>query len=475
MKLNLKKPGFDETVTINALTFPVLCSPLPSRINTNCPHLEGLDLADDWDQTDGAIDLLIGSDHYWDIVTGETRTGEMGPVAVKSSLGWLLSGPVTGTSNNNMGAHSNLIISRPAEAYSISTNETNLVKTIEKFWNTESIGIKEPDPDNEESFMTNVSYKNDRYEITLPWKEERPSDHYNLSYNRVKSLQQRLLNDHDLLMEYDQIIKDQLDTGIIEKIPPEEINRSTNVHYMPHHGVVRKDKQTTKLRVVYDGSATPGDGELSINDCFHPGPNHIPKLLDVLVKFRYHPVALSADIEKAFLMISINENDRDMLRFLWFEEPPNPNSEIIHLRFTRLVFGLRPSPAILNSTIREHLNKYKDVYPDIMQHVEDSLYVDDLVSGAENDDKGFELYKTAKKVMAEGSFNLRKWQSNSAALMSKIEEMEVGVENECQKVNRAVKTNIIQEDDETYEVNDWFGRWYARRENREIARGWLEL
>ena len=195
----------------NALSFPVLCSPLPSRINPDCPHLEGLDLADDWDQTDGSIDLLIGSDHYWDNVTGETRTGEMGPVAVKSNLGWLLSGPVAGTSNSNMGTHRNLIISRPAEAYSISTNETNLVKTIKKIWNTESIGIKELAPDNEESFMTNVSYKNDRYEITLPWKEERPADHYNLSYNRVKSLQRRLLNDHDLLMEYDQIIKDQLD------------------------------------------------------------------------------------------------------------------------------------------------------------------------------------------------------------------------------------------------------------------------
>ena len=233
-----------------------------------------------------------------------------------------------------MGAHSNLIISRPAEAYSISTNETNLVETIEKFWNTESIGIKEPDPDNEESFITNVSYKNGRYEVTLQWKEERPSYHYNLSYNRVKSLQRRLLNDHDLLTEYDQIIKDQLGAGIIEKIRQEEINRSENVHYMPHHGVVRKDKQTTKPRVVFDGSAKFDDEGLSINDCLNPGPNLIPKLLDVLVKFRYHPVALSADIEKAFLMISVNESDRDMLRFLWFEEPPNPNSGIIHLRFT---------------------------------------------------------------------------------------------------------------------------------------------
>ena len=100
------------------------------------------------------------------------------------------------------------------------------------------------------------------------------------------------MHDHELLTEYDQIIKDQLDKGIIERIPEQEINRSKNVHYMPHHGVVRRDKQTTKLRVVYDGSATPGDGELPINDCLHPGPNLIPKLFDVLVKFRYHPVAL---------------------------------------------------------------------------------------------------------------------------------------------------------------------------------------
>ena len=146
----------------------------------------------------------------------------------------------------------------------------------------------------------------------------------------------------------------------------------------------------------------PGEGELSINDSLYPGPNLIPKLLDVLVQFRNHPVVLSADIEKAFL-INVHEGDRDMLRFLWFEEPPNPNSEVIHLRFTRLVFGLRPSPAILNSMIREHLNKYKDVYPTIVQHVRDSLYVEDLVSGTEDLDKGFEVYKAAKRVMAEGN------------------------------------------------------------------------
>ena len=82
LKLNLKKPVVDE----NALSFRVFCSPLPSKINIDCPHLEGLYLADNWDQTNGSVDLLIRSDHYWDTVTGETSTGEMGPVAVKNSL-----------------------------------------------------------------------------------------------------------------------------------------------------------------------------------------------------------------------------------------------------------------------------------------------------------------------------------------------------------------------------------------------------
>jgi hypothetical protein len=119
--------------------------------------------------------------------------------------------------------------------------------------------------------------------------------------------------------------------------------------------VVRTDKDTTKLRFVYDGSAKSQPDEPSINDCLEQGPNLIPKLFDILIKFRSHPIALTADIEKAFLMIGINKSDRDMLRFVWFSDPSNLDSEIQHFRFTRLVFGLRPSPAILGSILTHHL------------------------------------------------------------------------------------------------------------------------
>ena len=100
------------------------------------------------------------------------------------------------------------------------------------------------------------------------------------------------------------------------------------IHYMPHHAVVRQDKDTTKLRVVYDVSAKSESEGRSLNEFLETGPNFIPHLFDVLVRFRWNPVAISADIEKAFLMVGIDSNDRDMLRFLWPEDSERLNSKI---------------------------------------------------------------------------------------------------------------------------------------------------
>ena len=57
-------------------------------------------------------------------------------------------------------------------------------------------------------------------------------------------------------------------------------------------------------------------------------------------------------------MVSITEEDRDMLRFLWLKEPLKEDSEVIQFKFTRLVFGLRLSPAILGAVLSPHLKKY---------------------------------------------------------------------------------------------------------------------
>ena len=76
-----------------------------------------------------------------------------------------------------------------------------------------------------------------------------------------------------------------------------------------------------------------------------------------MVRFRSHLYALVADIEKASHMILIKKEDRDSLRFLWLMSVEDGLSEVVVLRFCRLVFGLERSPAILAATIKHHLSK----------------------------------------------------------------------------------------------------------------------
>ena len=78
------------------LSFPAICSSLNTLIAVNqFPHLRDLELADmavNKDQS-SQIDILIGSDYYWCVVTSDIISGESGPVALSSHFGWLLSGP----------------------------------------------------------------------------------------------------------------------------------------------------------------------------------------------------------------------------------------------------------------------------------------------------------------------------------------------------------------------------------------------
>ena len=407
--VHLRKLNGTEGVTIQALSFPTICLTLPSLVKLNdFPGLceLDLDLADPPSSGPEAIDILIGSDWYWNIVGGEVIRTQGGPTAVCSKLGWLLSGTVSSDTSLHH-VSSNLVLCQGVTVFSPPEPVDHLRTALESFWETETIGIKEPS-DSECAgglFLKDVKFTNNRYEVSLPWNRDRLEvpDHFDLCKNRLKYLQRRLKSRPTVMLEYHRIIKDQLRNGILEPVSKEnEADKATVgcAHYMPHHPVIRQDKSTTKIRIVYDGSATSKDGVLSLNDCLQVGPNLIPKLFNVLIQFRCHPIALVGDIEKAFLMISIKDLDRDMLRFLWLKEPFNEHSDIIQLRFTRLVFGLKPSPAILGAVLAHHIQAFQATYPKTVDTMGQSLYVDDLVAGGSDVVEVFELYQNAKAIMA---------------------------------------------------------------------------
>ena len=87
-------------------------------------------------------------------------------------------------------------------------------------------------------------------------------------------------------------------------------------HFICHHGVVKLDRETTKLRVVFGGSARSNSQVLSLNDHLETGANYMPLLFNTIIRLRSHQVALTVDIKKVFHQIVIKGYDRDALRFL---------------------------------------------------------------------------------------------------------------------------------------------------------------
>eukprot|EP00795_Rhopilema_esculentum_P011512 gene11512-21729_t len=434
----------DKPVEITALSHPTICSPCASPINVDCyPHLQGLYLADNksFNNVSDCVSILIGADYYHSVVKGEVIKGDSGPVAVSSEFGWLLSGPITSPGDSNpsgsLNSITNLVIA--GDDHFSSPNE-EIIESFKEIW---GCGIDKPVVRHEPSFEESCNIKNngERYEVNLPWRHDivEPvfDSKYTLCLNRLVASQERFKRDPELFRKYNEIFQEQLNNGIIERVPAELENKE-DVEFLPHHGVVRADRETTKLRIVYDGSAKSSSNHLSLNERLMNGPNYLPYLLDVLLRFRCHSYALTADIEKAFLQVEIRESDRDKLRFLWFSDIESDKPSVIQFRFCRLPFGLRPSPSILGATIRKHLEGYVARFPKTVE-VLGRLFVDDLSCSTKTSDSALDIARTSKTILAEGAFNLRKFNSNSAELRKQLT-----VELECES-NSKSKTTMGKE------------------------------
>ena len=75
----------------------MICSALPSRVNVHdYPHLQDLEFTENFNKDrHDTIDVLIGSDNCWDIITNESIRADSGPTAVSSKFGWILSVPTS--------------------------------------------------------------------------------------------------------------------------------------------------------------------------------------------------------------------------------------------------------------------------------------------------------------------------------------------------------------------------------------------
>ena len=186
---------------------------------------------------------------------------------------------------------------------------------------------------------------------------------------------------------YCDAVNQYIDDGHARPIVKED-SKADKIRYLPHLAVFREDRTTTKCRVVFDSSAKTVDG-VSLNSCLLKGPKLQPDLEHVMIRFRCHRVGLMADIKKMFLQIKLKREDQNSHRFLWRDFRSDKTSDVYCM--TRITFGYTPSLFLSIATAQKHVREHEEDYPVATKEVKENMYVDDILTGAPDDDCAVQL------------------------------------------------------------------------------------
>ncbi|XP_069988601.1 uncharacterized protein [Penaeus vannamei] len=195
------------------------------------------------------------------------------------------------------------------------------------------------------------------------------------------------------------------------------------VWYLPHHPVLNP-KKPEKCRIIFDCAAKYGGS--SLNDHVHQGPDLTNGLVGVLLRFRQGVVGFMANIEFMFHQVRVTPEDRDSLRFLWFENN-NTSQPLQTLQMTAHIFGRVWSPSCANYALQKVVEEYRNMYSEeVLNTVLRNFYVDDSLKSANSVESAIVLAKQVKKLLNRRGFHLTKYISSSPELLKHIPKEDRG-------------------------------------------------
>ena len=408
-------------INISALVVSTIAAPLNNFVTSDVcelPHLQGLKLPHPVTSSQKFdISLLLGADHYWEIVGNHIVRGE-GPTAMQSKLGYLLSGPLQ---RQTQSSNTSVLHAYPTQILDASSiaNLPELCIDNQSSDNVTSQQLPVPLSDSFIDTFQRHCISRDRdgsYVVRFPWKTNHPilSPNLVICERQARALARKLGRQPNLLQLYGNIINEQEQRNFIERVSSTDLPNSKRIHYIPHHPV-KKNSLTTPVRIVYNCSCRQSRKHASLIDCLMVGSPPLIDTANILLRFRLHNYALSTDIEKAFLHVKLAECDRDFTRFFWLSKQNDPESEFVTYRFKVVLFGSTSSPFMLHATLDYHLNSYHSA---VSRDMRNNLYVDNIISGCQSEEDVILYYKDAKHIMSEANFNLRSWASNSQKLQA---------------------------------------------------------
>ena len=406
----IKSRYTDAEINLSCLIFKEISDQMPSlpldRKVFQIP--EGISLADPEFYKPGMIDLLIGAEFYYQLLrSGQLRVKGQPAVYQETLFGWIIAGR----------------ISRPRFPKFSTQVTCNLIKfqelpilwelgadSISNFRSSEEVAC-------EEHFQQNFQRtESGRYCVSLPFNEKRTSlgNSRNTAFQRFYALERKFEKNPSLKEQYSECIQGYIkESHMVTILAQEPIDHG---FYLPHHVVVKTSSLTTKVRVVFDGSAKTSSG-VSLNDALMVGPIIQEDLFSIITRFRCFRYALTADIEQMYRQIRVSNNDSLFQKILWRDSPQQP---IKIYSLNTVTFGTACAPFLAIRTLHQLAEDESERFPIASAILKRDFFVDDLLTGAQTFQDAISLRDNLIKLLQKGGFNLRKWASNNSDLTKNL-------------------------------------------------------
>lgn len=392
------------------LTFfvvPYICDNIPSSSfktdDLNIPN--NVTLADPSFNKSSNVDAIIGAGLFWDILAeGQIKLGKGMPTLQNSYLGWIISGNI----------QNDLVLKGFCNFARILPEDEQL----RRFWEIENIQNKiimsRDDMECEKQFQDHT-FRNSQGQFVVKYPLKFPIDllgsSCDIALKRFLNLEKKFKTNEKLKIQYKNFMKEYSDLGHMSQTTLPNVK-----YFLPHHGVIKEDSLTTKLRVVFDGSCQTDSG-WSLNDIQYCGPKIQNDIFQILIRFRIHRYVVSSDITKMYRQVLIDPSHQQLQCILWRE---SENDAINVFKLNTVTYGTTSAPYLAINCLRQ-LSFDEGVPKEVSRIILEDFYVDDLLTGSNNLDELKHNIKILFNHLGSANFVLRKWLSNNIEVLSLLD------------------------------------------------------
>lgn len=370
-------------------------------------------LADPSFHLSGPVDLLLGGNIFPRILTGKSYSlGNNLPHVIGTCFGFVVMGQSPCYYSQDFIRSTTLL----------SVSDFDLHSSLQKFWTIEeppsfSKPSKEEILCNAHFSSTHFRDSTGRYHVRLPFKpnHEPLGNSRTQAEKRFLALEKKFRGEPKLEKLYVDFMSEYENLGHMVECDS-SLDLSKPHFYLPHHGVLKENSSTNKLRTVFDGSCKTST-QVSLNDTLMCGPKLQINICDILLKYRCHNIVFSCDIRHMYRNISLQVEDQPFQLILWRK---GPSETLKTYKLTTVTYGINCSPYLAIKTLHQLAQDEGNSFPKASKILCNQTYVDDVVAGASTIEEAICLQEELVKLLKRGSFELRKWTSNSPKLLGSL-------------------------------------------------------